>query len=328
MPLGMITRHFDHPSGETATLEMPAGWSRNCYYVLTISSTVNPDRRTFETPEAARAAAIAREREALSNGWRPRMAKQAVKPPENDCRLYWPTGEPLHLGVRNYQERVDGAFRTFGGTTKERFGYEPIQQRVFEIDAVVRNGHPPPVLRAGERLLIQNRFADHSERLAAMIVREARLTANARELTAIDIVGIAAELLDDERTVIDRWNDVATIIGELADDPDQSLKRLWELIAARMPGADSAKRAEVQQFVLAERAARQAAEARAIEDQRSRERAEAEQAIARTMSPSQRRMTARQPQPSHSQAEIEAHLRRLAGGQDLGKPKRRQINLE
>ncbi len=322
---GMITRHFDHESGATATLEMPAGWSRNCYYISTTyyRGSLAPEiqRQTFASPDEARQKAVERERQALANGWRPRMAARAT-PATEAATLYRPTGEKIGLRVKSCSMRIHRA-SSWGG-------HEPrLESHEFDIRAQSLGGDG--MLTVGDRVLIRMRDGA-AEIIAAAFIND--MTALYEPLSdfqpylTVDIRAVQTALEPGEQTAIERWHDREAVIGDLIDDPDPSLKHLWEELSKRVQTA--ADRANVQQEILRRRSERQASEARAIEDRRTRERMEAERAVrdaaARVAASNVPLRPVAQRQVASQQA-TEAAIRRLTGGQDLSKPKRRKIDL-
>ena len=316
MATGMITRQFDHPSGATATLEMPAGWSRNCYYVMTLQRTngehgVAPERVTCNTPEDARQRAIERERAALANGWRPRTAATKAATTGNDCAIHLSTGQRLPLGVRNIEERVEA----------DDPMYDIYERRVkrtsLYINATLLNGSA--TLELAARILIRQRWGT-AEQLRAAVVTELTVSENCGEATSMSISAVCDTFEGDEQIAIARWHDREQVILDLLDDPDPSIHHLYQEISKRVQ--EPADRPQVQQEILRRRAELQADEIREREAAVSRERAAAEAAVARTLPTRPRQQTI-----PPIQQDVKAAMRRLAGGQDLGAPKRRKIDL-
>lgn len=328
MATGMITRHFDHPSGATATLEMPAGWSRNCYYELVTrppiydgGESVDRDRKTFATPDEARQRAIERERQALANGWRPRMAARATSIPEV-FTLYRPTGERIDLRVLGVERRGE---RLFSSRGRHAFEHQLAEPAEYLIHA---RGDGDPV-RAGDRLLFRQ-VAERGEMLAALMTLEVDIlyeTMSEYEPSiAYDLRCVQTAFDDGEQTAIERFHDREQVILDLIDDPNPSVAHLWQEISKRVQ--EPSDRAQVQQEILRRRAERQAAEAREIEQQASRERQEALEAVRAMQAASRPPASTRRQQPLPvAQEDTEAAMRRLAGGQDFSKPKRRKIDL-
>src|SRR3990167_9689516 len=160
MATGMITRHFDHPSGASAALEMRAGWSKNSYFVLAIERSgqraIETDRQQFNSREEARQAAVAREREALANGWRPRRA--AIPSQRNeDISLHRPTGERIGINVRKYT-RSNGELAEAMGVGR----FHNLSPEGFIIVGVMDDSAAE--INAGDRMLLRHR-SPTSERI-------------------------------------------------------------------------------------------------------------------------------------------------------------------
>ena len=318
MATGMITRHFDHPGGDTAVLEMPAGWSRNCYFVLTVFRlydnihTVRPERVTCNTPEEARQRAIERERAALANGWRPRMASRPSKP-TNEIQIFRPSGERLPLLVRNLAMHVGETYPPHIVTVTRRFEVDAICEGSGSVDWLQS-------LRLGERILIRG-YYHHANVLLAGLIQKTQINRPTDAPLHTEFTAVQVESEPGEEVAIERFHSREQVILDLLDDPDPSIHHLYQEISKRVQ--EPADRPQVQQEILRRRAELQAAEIREREAAVSRERAAAEAAVARTL-PTRPRQQATFPA---IQQDVKAAMRRLAGGQDLGAPKRRKIDL-
>jgi len=318
MAKDMITRHFEHPSGATATLEMPAGWSRSCYYILTsYAATKNKlkatgqqpdvDRRTFATPEEARQAAVARERLALANGWKPRMAANIDTSQSRQWSIHRPTGEKLDLSIteiRDTSEAVVAASPFRGGTI--------VRSKTIDFTAV---GHSS--LQPGDRFLIQQREMTRQNVLAAFLAERVASDHLLSGMVTVQIKATMTAIEPGESEAIENWHDREAIL-QAGIETDTSTVELWDWLRTRV--SDASERQQVQAAIIRGRAERQARLAREAQDReiRERQRQQLEEDNARRATELQVRrplLLPKQPDPVR------------VPGVDLSKPRKRKIDL-
>lgn len=310
---GMITRHFEHPSGATATLEMPAGWSRNPWYEFSINGG-KPERWQFANAIEARAAAVARERTALANGWKPRMAASIETSQVRDWSIHRPTGERLPLQIteiRDTSETVSALSPFMGGRI--------VRSKTIDFTAVGQT-----MLQAGDRFLIQQRELAKSNVLAAFL---AERVSRQHELSGVVTNHIKATMTamePEESEAIEQWHDREAII-QAGVETNTSLVELWDWLGTRIQA--TTERQQVQAAIIRGRAERQARLQREQEIREMRERTQAEQEAQHTREMLRRQIESLQIRPMSRAQQTDEALRRLSGGVDLNKPKKRKIDL-
>lgn len=327
MATGMITRHFEHPSGATATLEMPAGWSRNCYYILTtFAATKNklkatgqePDvgRRTFGTPEEARQGAIAQERLALANGWRPRMASGPIQDvQQREWHFYRPTGEQIPI---NLHEIEDISVREREWHSDQYGDYTRPMVREKRIRF---SGNGRFDLQPGERFLLVQRDRTPVQTTSAFFVQSTNTSYSPDEPTTIDVQAVMTKIEPGESEAIDRWHDREAIV-QAGVETDTNLVELWNWLGTRIQ--DTSERQQVNAAIIRGRAERQARLQREEEVREIQQREQTRRAIEAAAERTSRPIIGI---PITSQQKTEETLRRLSGGTDLSKPKKRKIDL-
>lgn len=313
---GMVARHFDHPSGAKATLESPAGWSNSTFYRLTIwdadgsVAAGRPEVKSFATAAEARAGAIARERDALTSGWRPRMAAAST------TREF--VGSLYNMDGSRIPCEVDGVNVTAAMTAGERRVEFAIRMRT--------PGEHPCV--CGQRILWRRTIVGGAGMQAAVVVSSLRQELDNNEWTVIGHVrqqefGDAeawsrVEQQSQRETIIDRY---VSGVRDLTN-----FQGMWGELTAEIP--DSAERQTICQEILRRRADREAQARRTEETEIERQREAARQAARDQAYRQQRERAIRQRQlPAVSEKEEVETLRRLSGGKELGKPKKRKIDL-
>lgn len=336
MAAGTITRHFEHPSGATASLEMPAGWSRNCWYEVRATSAEGvskaPDRKTFNSPEEARQAAVAHEREALASGWIPRILMPAAKNPQRrEWKFYRPSGEEIPLRVTAIEEMIESRQIRAECRGDHTSPIMPIAR-----DKRIRfSCHGQFPLDPGDRFLLRQSDVSPitiapSITIAAFIV-QSKITSFAPyepEPTTIDVQAAMTALEPGETEAIERWHDREAII-QAGIENDADLVTIWGWLGTRI--TDTGERQQVQAAIIRGRNERQARLQREERDRQERENQEAydrrEQARRAVEAQSRPiiRVTAEREQ--QRQKQTDEALRKLSGGVDLTKQHKRKIDL-
>lgn len=315
----MITRHFEHPNGATAALEMPAGWSRNCWYELrihnphaaTAAARDSSDRKTFQTPDEARAGAVARERLALANGWKPRMA---AIPPQNNLRasIHKPSGERINAEVLSVNIRTIENSRDYEPRYKKTRIVLSQEQRADL--SVVDGGHSE--FQPGDRFILRQDEHKSSVVMACIVDDLDRNGSKCR---------IQARVVSLEEGESEATNPDRQAIIQAGVETDTSLVELWDWLGTRIQA--TTERQQVQAAIIRGRAERQARLQREQELREMRERTQAEQEAQHTREMLRRQIESLQSRPMSRAQQTDEALRRLSGGVDLNKPKKRKIDL-
>ena len=241
--------------------------------------------------------------------------------------LYLPSGERLDLTIREVQ--VDC------GT----YGYEPsldlhapsgYRQRILgnkslTIRARIENRRIVN-LEAGDRLLYRIQSA-RSEQVTAVIVTALHVTSGDDYSPEVELKAVQTALEPGEQEAVQRWHDREAIIERAVDSPG-SMTELWSELRDAFP--DASERSQATAEITRRRAERQrreqdrqAVEARMREAESDAERHRQREAAIRAV---QQNLPSIQRQPTLAERTEEA-LRRLSGGTDLNKPKKRKIDL-
>lgn len=311
---GMITRHFDHPSGATATLEFPAGYGNRTYYKLTIrnadgSEAVPPETKQYNNSHEARVGAVEREREAMRNGWRPRMA--AIDPGNRPTMtLYREDGRPLGCRVIGWVRTTDRGLQL-----AYQHGVR-LQDHYYEIDTeFVSAGNTPNagdtlIVRVGEnvvetyfKLMVQAaEYEEGGAMLPRLIVNGVVVPSDTTSLPAL--VANAAM----RETLIANYDDVEHL-------PSYSI--LWVELSTAVP--DASARATLVQEIISRRHERD----RAAQLQRERAAIEAAGEALRV----ERLPARRGSRTTAITATTTGPASTPPPGADLSKPKQRKIKL-
>lgn len=307
MATGMIRQTFHHPrTNATAVLEYPAGWSRACYYTITLSQPGmkdRSDRHECDSPQEARAGAMDHQRLALADGWL--MGAAPEMQVDRSAVTLYRNGERIECEVircdLNMRERPLGSGRP---------GH-------YVIEVVCHNA--PAAI--GDRLVIRREFRTVRSQWAMQVNR---MSMCGHAGPAWCLMGPVVETQPTDAVDIDR----EAVIQRCADMPDMpempempemvANDDIWNALAEAFP--DAAARQDAMHRVVMIRQQRRDAAARAAAAAREQQRRELVAAVAQVHSPMPRRA---QTIPVID----EDAIRRLAGGQMPGEKKRRRINL-
>ena len=325
---GMMVRHFDHPSGARATLESPQGWAKTCFFRLTVfdaegKQVGEPEMGSFDTPAAARAGAVEREKTALKNGWRPRNVAMS---PTTDASvfLYADNGIPLALRVQQFVIEAPSVFRQ---DNYDRLGGQQ-PNRSVNILAQEIQSTLAPTISPGDHLLFRERYNSGGETCGRVRILQVEMhSPNYRGQSSFAMHGVLTQLPEGRNLNNDIERAVAREqVIERHVGTTQTMQELWTLLATEVP--DAAKRQELCREILARRIDRTQAEAEARRREEDRQRSQREQVLrdqmmSAAMASRQRPLIPTGPSP----AEVAKAMKKLAGGKEIGQPKKRKINL-
>ena len=307
----MITQHFHHPdTGAVATLRMPAGWAKNCYYTLTVDQPGQPlqdVRKDFDTPAAARAGAVERQRQALADGWRMGAAGPSVEVDRSTVTMYR-NGERIECDVSDSDIQGQGSVM--------------MKNRPGRTVLTVLSEHPPVSL--GERIVVRREFGSVRSQWA-FVVDTFGLAVGSYSWR---IAGPVVESQEADSETIDREAAIQRCID--LDDNVRFLV-LWNELAAAFP--DASERTQAIGRVMTLKAQRRA-------EAREREQAEREQRDLERRRLAERMLlsSAGVSQPAgilrpgrhnvpQTQTATDEAIKRLSGGQMPGEKHKRRINL-
>lgn len=315
---GMISRHFEDSRGNTATLEFPAGWSNLNFYRLTVRK---PDGTlafptntiTHDSADEARAAAVAREREALASGWRPKMA--AVNHGSNTrptMTLYREDGRPLGCRVIGSDSHSQSESSFEPGTMKWSARFKSIE---WSIRAESESGTDIP--EPGTIVIARQEDWEDVTQATYFKLQVGAVSMGAdydrgRGVVTVDITGDVIPTGDDLHHIVSNAVMRETLIANydtVEHLPSYSI--LWSELSTAVP--DHAARAVLVQEIINRRSERDAAQQR-FRDSLAR----AEQTALRV-----ERLPARRA-PRTAPAAQEPPPQPTV---DLGKPKQRKIKL-
>lgn len=318
---GMITRYFDHPNGGRATLEIPQGWAKTCFFRLTIYDANGkpigePEIGSYNTPAEARTAAMVREQGALSAGWRPRMAANVGQSGE-EVALFTEDGRPIACRVMHCV--IDEIpTKWWDGT-----GHKRPEQR--SIVLLVRGLHDMEVLNNGGKVLVRHQMRDISN-IQLMIVTMWNMHApNHGGESSYEIKGHIIPLEDkDYGALIDEATKRESIIAAFVNDTAHwTFQSLWNQIGLK----DPAEKTSVVNEILKRRTERDDRQRREAEIAAQRQRDFEMQREQSRRFQEQERLFRQGLLPVGPAKPSADTMRKLSGGKEIGKPKPRKIDL-
>jgi hypothetical protein len=313
---GMITRHFDHPSGGRATLEFPQGWSNACYFILTAWDaagnmlTGSPERKSFETPDQARAGAAARERDALAIGWRPRGTSGQRHPPAAT------TSEHGNL-YRQNGERIEGEITKLDMPEAVSRGYV----LMFDDAAKVYDAHGPRAIKIVIKTDVNIERRDKLELIRPSSVTSIQVMSVKSGYGVTTINGHVREQRSNDPATQARVERERLITAFVNDTRTWNFTTLWQQI-----GLEPSEKTLVINEILKRRTEREAQARRQQEIAAQRQR-ELEQFMASERARRSERDRSNGQTTFLPKAPDAETKRKLSGGKDLGAPKPRKIDL-
>ena len=320
-PASMIRQHFEHPDGATATLDMPAGWARDCHYILTVCEPGRePEvtRRDFDTPAAARAGAVARQRFALADGWQMRMQQPAHSPTARVMELFTSLGERIDCLFESVQFRSPEIrySRSLGPMAEE-------DRRVsFDISGLAAANQ----VRPGSILLFRTREGAVTTQMAVQVTGVS-YSVDSGEISAT-LDGIAEAPTEHQVAAIDREASIQEVAATVSANGVIDSGAVWAMLRDAFPDASERERALAR--VMQITAARRQEEMRRQEAERARQRQQLLDTVNTSTGVFQPAGILRPGRHNISHPAVdtsEAAIKRLSGGQMPGEKKRRRINL-
>lgn len=293
-----------------AVLEYPAGWSRNQFFTLAISQPgLEPrtERVECDSPAAARAGAMERQRQALADGWI--MGTVPIMQVDRSIITLYRNGQRIEGDVVKADVDLQGS-----PMLRERQGRTVID--------IVCERAPAAI---GDRIVVRREFRTVRSQWA-MTVDDIRMAGRGE---AWRVAGPVVEVAPDDSFTIDREAAIQAAVAEMSRDGGYiDPLRIWQMLgpvyddgAERQRGVD-----RVVQLVQQRRAAAAQAEQAEREVQRRRL---AEQMLASGVGVAQPAGIMRPGRHNIPQAQPTADeaIKRLSGGQLPGVKHKRRINL-